>query len=51
MSKTNATLVFRFIVLASIALPALGQGTAAPAGTEDAVNRLVKAHQAVGTGG
>ena len=47
MSKTNA-LVFRFIVLASIALPALGQGTAAPSGTEDAVNRLVKAHQAWG---
>ena len=48
MSKTNATLAFRFIVLASIALPALGQGTAAPASTEDAVNRLVKAHQAWG---
>jgi len=48
MSKTNATLVFRFIVLASIALPALGQGTTVPTGTQDAVNRLVKAHQAWG---
>ncbi|MDP8988800.1 MAG: hypothetical protein M3N41_01800 [Acidobacteriota bacterium] len=47
MSKTSA-LFFRFVVLASIALPALGQGTAAPSGTEDAVNRLVKAHQAWG---
>ncbi len=47
MSRTNAR-VFRFIVLASIALPALGQGTTAPSGTEDAVNRLVKEHQAWG---
>ncbi len=47
MSKTTA-LVFRFIVLASIAPPAWGQGAAVPAGTEDAVSRLVKAHQAWG---
>jgi len=48
MSKTNAILIFRFVVFALIALPTLGQGTTTPSGTEDAVNRLVKAHQAWG---
>jgi len=49
MSKSNITLVFRFIAL-SIVLPAFGQGTAAPstASVEETASRLVKMHDVWG---
>jgi hypothetical protein len=52
MLKSNMTLVFQFIILSSILLPAFGQGTVPPstASAEEAASRLVKMHEAWGPG-